>query len=798
MRKKSKIKFRLLLGILVVLALGIISFDIYISQIYRQSLGFGESLNQIVEDVEKEFDNLITLDTQILESSLDVFLENQSYKDVYLQDDRQALFELGEPLFKKLEDNHDITHFYFHLTSGDNFLRLHNKDIFGDKINRFTFQQARSSQEIGSGIELGKTAFALRVVKPYLNNGELVGYVEFGNEIDHVLDEVKSLTDKDLLLVVDKQFLNHNDWQSLRQVANLPDNWDDFEKYLVIDSTISEEYSESLQKEMVNGCLSTENPNSQTMSELKIYHDNSRSLLCGNFYIHDAGDRQVGNIIVFQDVTDTLIMVTRFDGLVIIISVILYVLVFIFYNFLLNKIIINPIKTLQQGTKIIEQGNLNYKVGTDSNDEIGELSKAFDKMVKSLAKARTGVDRKVNEQTKEIIQKSKESEKQQSAILNILEDVEEEKIKSESLAQDLKKFELAVDNASDHIVITNPDGVTLYANKAVERITGFPHKAIIGRRSGARGNWGGQMPREFYNKLWKTIRDDKKTFAGEIKNKRKSGEFYDAYVSISPILNDEREVIFFVGIERDITKEKEIDRAKTEFVSLASHQLRTPLSTINWYSEMLLDGDVGKLNDEQENYLKEVYKGNQRMVELVNALLNVSRLELGTFAIDPEKAKIVNIAKSVVNEMKPQIKARKIVFTNKFAENLPEMMLDKKLIRMVIQNLLSNAVKYTPEGGKVDIQIAKKGRDVEMKVLDTGMGIPKRQQSKIFSKLFRADNVKESDTEGTGLGLYIVKSIVEHSGGKVWFESIEKKGTTFYVTLPLKGMKKKEGAKELS
>ncbi|MBU2229611.1 PAS domain S-box protein [Patescibacteria group bacterium] len=372
--------------------------------------------------------------------------------------------------------------------------------------------------------------------------------------------------------------------------------------------------------------------------------------------------------------------------------------------------------------------------------------------------------------------------------------------KQRQMEGDLKKFQLAVEGASDHIIITDPDGKILFANKAVEKITGFSRKKIIGQKAGSKLNWGGTMENAFYDRMWKTMKTKKVPFEAEIRNRKKNGEEYDAVASISPVLNKKDEVLFFVGMERDITKEKEVDRAKTEFVSLASHQLRTPLSTINWYSEMLLDGDVGKLNKGQREYLKEVYKGNQRMVDLVNALLNVSRLELGTFAIDPEKTKIFDIAKSVINEMKPQIEAKKIKFTRKFDKSIPEMMLDIKLIRMVFQNILSNAIKYTPEKGKVIVYIHqnKNKKVLEIAVSDTGMGIPKHQQDKIFTKLFRADNVKEQDTEGTGLGLYIVKSIIDHSGGKIWFESEEGKGTTFYVTLPFKGMKKKEGTKELS
>jgi signal transduction histidine kinase len=254
-----------------------------------------------------------------------------------------------------------------------------------------------------------------------------------------------------------------------------------------------------------------------------------------------------------------------------------------------------------------------------------------------------------------------------------------------------------------------------------------------------------------------------------------------------------------IMVFHDITKEKEIDKAKTEFVSLASHQLRTPLSAVNWYVEMLLSGDAGTLNSEQKKYLDEVYKGNQRMVELVNSLLNVSRLELGTFLIEPKPTDVVLLAQSVADEQKLQIDQKKILFSFLFEKNIPVIQADPKLLRMVLQNLLVNAVKYTPEKGTIALSISLADKkDLLIKISDTGYGIPKHQQDKIFTKLFRADNVREKDTQGTGLGLYIVKSIMDHSGGKIWFESEENKGTTFFVRLPLVGMKKKEGVKTLA
>ena len=268
-----------------------------------------------------------------------------------------------------------------------------------------------------------------------------------------------------------------------------------------------------------------------------------------------------------------------------------------------------------------------------------------------------------------------------------------------------------------------------------------------------------------------------------------------------------------VAIFRDMTEEKEIDKAKTEFVSLASHQLRTPLSTVNWYAEMLLAGDVGELNEKQKKYLDEVYRSNQRMVELVNALLNVSSLELGTFAIEPKATDIIKLTKSVIDEQKPQIIAKRMKFSFSPSRNISPIQADPKLLRMVVQNILSNAIKYTPEGGKIKLFIKSVNKkNVLLKISDTGYGIPKNQQNKIFTKLFRADNVRDKDTDGTGLGLYIVKSIVEKSGGKIWFESSgevagvrasrmiggkENKGTTFYVELPLEGIQKLTASKRV-
>ncbi len=241
---------------------------------------------------------------------------------------------------------------------------------------------------------------------------------------------------------------------------------------------------------------------------------------------------------------------------------------------------------------------------------------------------------------------------------------------------------------------------------------------------------------------------------------------------------------------------KREEKIKTEFVSLASHQLRTPLSAIAWYAEELLAGDAGKLTPRQRHYLSDIYESNRRMIALVDALLSTSRLELGTFPIKPGKVCLPEITKKVLVELKSLTRKKNLVFREIGAANIPAISADENLIEIILQNLLSNAVKYSQPGGQVEIEyrLVKKGEliggrkivrpSLLVRVRDQGLGIPKTQQHEIFTKLFRADNARELAIEGVGLGLYLAKSIINQSHGQIWFESEVGKGTTFYFTLP--------------
>jgi len=339
-------------------------------------------------------------------------------------------------------------------------------------------------------------------------------------------------------------------------------------------------------------------------------------------------------------------------------------------------------------------------------------------------------------------------------------------------------------------VVVDEEGKISYINRSFEEMLGWKAQEVIGKSMVA------VVPREDQNGIEVSFKERILTqvlsgqkFVANLTNSfyyiRKDKSRFPTNSIVAPVVLGTK-IVGAVEVFRDITKEKEIDKAKTEFVSLASHQLRTPLSTVSWYSEMLLAGDAGKVTATQKKYLEEIYAGNQRMVDLVNTLLDVSRIELGTFIVESKPTNIVKLVQTIIEEHRQLIDKNKIKFLSSFAENIPTIQADPKLLGMVVQNLLSNALKYTTENGKVELAVSRVDKNILLKVSDNGYGIPKNQQDKIFTKLFRADNVVGKDTVGTGLGLYIAKSIVEQAHGKIWFESEENKGTIFFVSLPIK------------
>ncbi len=233
----------------------------------------------------------------------------------------------------------------------------------------------------------------------------------------------------------------------------------------------------------------------------------------------------------------------------------------------------------------------------------------------------------------------------------------------------------------------------------------------------------------------------------------------------------------------DVTKQKEVDRAKTEFVSLASHQLRTPISAMKWNIELLETAGAGHFTQTDRDYLKKIERGVERMEALVADFLSVSKLELGSFVPEVVSIPWSTFIDTILESHTKQAESRGITIEHSWNEH-DAVRADPHLLEMAVNNLISNAIKYTKENGMVRISLGIEDKHYTITVSDTGIGIPAEEQDQVFSKIFRASNAKLEVPDGTGLGLYIVREAIRVMGGDVTFVSKIGEGTTFTILLP--------------
>lgn len=345
-------------------------------------------------------------------------------------------------------------------------------------------------------------------------------------------------------------------------------------------------------------------------------------------------------------------------------------------------------------------------------------------------------------------------------------------ISTENITKHLKQLEnlkTGLDFSTVHIVITDENANVLYANKAVEQNTGFTQREVIGKNPA--DLWGGKMPKKFYEDMWRTIKIEKKPFSGEVQNFRKDGTPYWQELLISPVLDENGEVRFFIGMEPDITEKKKREEFKEQFISAIGHQVRNPLITIRWVLEELLTSKA--LEGEDRKDLEKAYLENLNLSDLIKDLLILSRIE--NSALEAETIRLDEEINNAIESVKKKHSDVSFSFKNEIGE-VPLIVI-KALALQVFLNIIYNAAEHTDkERGEVVVNIQKFTQGLLFSCHNNGVPIPDDIQSKIFTKV-------SSTSGGEGLGLYIVKMICDYLTWKVTFKTGEG-GTTFYVSIP--------------
>ncbi len=480
---------------------------------------------------------------------------------------------------------------------------------------------------------------------------------------------------------------------------------------------------------------------------------------------------------------------------VVILFIIVSISLGVFVVILVLRKTLSPLAKLNKYAKSVTSGNYNEQIEIKSGDEMESLAGSIREMVVSLKGLSSGLEKTVEEKTKQLEETLSDVENNnidlentKRAVLNVMEDLSEEKDK---MTIEKNRLETILASIGDGVFVVNRTGMILMTNGAAQRMSGLTEFESVGK---------------YYSDVFKfRVEDDTNKIypdfvktvlkTGEVQSLRnhtvivsKSGMVISVLDSAAPIRDVNGNVTGCVVVFRDNTKERELEKSKDDFMSVTSHQLRTPLGGMRWNLEMMLEGDVGELPAEAKRVAGEVYKGNLRMIQLVNDLLNVNRIDQGRVMDEPSMVQLPEVIQDAAKELSFEASAKKVDIKLTLGK-VPNIFIDPKRFREVTMNLVSNAVKYNKPGGKVEVVLKSVDKQLVMSVVDNGVGIPKNDMPKMFGKFYRASNAVHSETEGSGLGLYVVKKFVEGWGGKIDLVSNEGKGTSITISLPLEKIK---------
>lgn len=424
----------------------------------------------------------------------------------------------------------------------------------------------------------------------------------------------------------------------------------------------------------------------------------------------------------------------------------------------------------------------------EEDDEFTEFYTGIQTMIEVARNKMADFESEVGqrqETEQRLIKRNQELAESQKAITNVLEDLQETKSKVE---QEVAKYEALLSSIGDGVVAVDTGGTVIFINDSGAGILGLLPQNVIGKELTSvvkMENEKGESVPQNSRLLAIAIKNGTAGSSSDYYYVRKDKKKFPVSITVNPIILGKK-IVGAIEVFRDITKEKELDKARSEFISIASHQLRTPVSALNWITESLRSSLKG-LDSKQKEYFDDFSISVNRLVKLVEDLLNVSRIEMGTLKLDAKEVKPADFIEDFVKSIKPfaDLRKHKVIFKNLKGGSL-SVVIDPKVLYDIAQNLVSNAIDYSPPDSSVSVILEKEDDYAKISVTNNGPVITEEERSHLFQKFYRSESGKKMKQDGTGLGLYIVKSLVENSGGKIGFISEKGKETVFWFTLPLK------------
>jgi len=773
-RIKRRILIPLAIALLVLLGTTIAGFH------QHDQYFLDKDINAQITRANELFQTELEEDAELMSALITFLKRDPCLQQRFLAADRDGLLRCAKPLFELIRREHRITHFYFHSVDQVNFLRIHNPPRFGDHIGRFTMKEAVKEQKNASGIELGPFGtFTLRTVSPWYIDGKIVGYIELGEEIDHITPEIKEIVGVELILLIDKQYLNQKGWEEGLQMMGREGDWNQISDLVIIDSTLDlwtpelDAFTHQSHRHPTNNIIELEN-------------DDQQYVALGTRLL-DAGNRHVGHFLILKQTTGLAAAQWALLAPTAITALIIVSLLFIFSSIYLGRIQKMLIQThTQLQTKLKEHKEAKLLLLENEQKLSAEIAQR-----KSTALEEKALGDILSLSLQQLTMQ-KYLQEALNALINALPQTEFPPMGAIFLTQQEGRG-----NALNLVAAHN-----LHPSQE-RRCAQIPFGVCICGQAAATGK---SLTSSSTDKQH-SIRIEGMAPHSQIATPITHGATALGVISLYLPPNPEHtgKAAYFLkraanalsmGILRRYTdsnlkiaieQTKAASKAKSDFLATMSHEVRTPMNGVLGVAELLQDTE---LDQEQREFVDIINQSGQDLMVIINDILDFSKAEAGHLELEPIPFDLESSAYKITQLLSTQAEEKGLELILHYSYDCPRhLMADAGRIRQILVNLVTNAIKFT-EKGHILIEISCLGQtqgeaNIQISVQDTGIGIPLEVQNELFKPFTQADSSTTREYGGTGLGLAICKQIIKLMGGDIGVKSTVGEGTTFWVTMTL-------------